>query len=47
VCAAAAVFPPLMELCIAASTAFLVFQSALAVCLIWIEFCNTYYNSGN
>jgi hypothetical protein len=47
VCAAAIVFPPLAELCAAASLAYLVFQSALAICLFWVEVCNAIYNSGN
>jgi hypothetical protein len=47
VCAGAAVFPPLVELCAAASLTFLVFQSALAICLLWVEVCNAIYNSGN
>jgi len=47
VCAAAFVFPPLTELCAAASLAYLVFQSALAICLFWVEVCNAIYNSGN
>jgi len=47
VCAGAAVFPPLVELCAAASLTFLVFQSALSICLFWVEVCNAIYNSGN
>ena len=45
VCAAAIVFPPLAELCAAASAAYLVFQTALAICLFWVEVCNAIYNS--
>lgn len=44
VCAASGAFPPLAELCIAAGLAFLVFQSALGVCLFWVEVCNAIYN---
>lgn len=47
VCAAAIAFPFLAELCAAASLTFLVFQSALSVCLFWVEVCNAIYNSGN
>ena len=42
-CAAAAAFPPLAELCVAASLAYLTFVGALAVCLAIISFCTAYH----
>jgi len=42
-CAAAAAFPPLAELCVAASLAYLTFIGALAVCLAIISFCTAYH----
>jgi hypothetical protein len=47
VCAGAIIFPFLAELCAAASAAYMVFLSALAICLFWVEVCNAIYNSGN
>jgi hypothetical protein len=44
VCAASGAFPPLAELCVAAGLAFFVFQSALAICLFWVEVCYAIYN---
>jgi hypothetical protein len=47
VCAGSIIFPFLAELCAAASATYMVFLSALAICLFWVEVCNAIYNSGN
>jgi hypothetical protein len=44
VCAAAAVFPLLIEACAVASAAYLSFYGAFVVCAAIVAFCNAYYN---
>jgi len=43
-CAAAAVFPLLIEACAVASATYVTFYSAFAICLAIVAFCNAYYN---
>jgi hypothetical protein len=43
-CAAAAVFPPLVELCVAASGVYLGLYMTYAMCLAIVALCDAYYN---
>jgi hypothetical protein len=44
-CAASLVFPPLAEVCAAASATYLTFYGAHSICLAIVAFCEAYYNN--